>query len=247
MQPYVCDYLNGAPSFLLTSPVSHLLNPADFTPARCSCSRHNFRFLRVLPPGLWSTCLLQAADHGRETLHLLRVLPPGLWSTGLSRAADQGPKTRDTTLAASLAARPVEHRPVTGSGPGAKDQRHYTCCQSCRPACGAPACHGQRTRGQRPETLHLLPVLPPGLWSTGLSRAADQGPKTRDTTLAASLAARPVEHRPVTGSGPGAKDQRHYTCCQSCCPACGAPACYRQQTTDLSHYTCCSISQGTKQ
>ena len=143
MQPYVCDYLNGAPSFLLTSPISHLLNPADFTPARCSCSRHNFRFLRVLPPGLWSTCLLQAvdhgpetlhllrvlppglwstcllqaADHGPETLHLLRVLPPGLWSTGLSRAADEGPKTRDTTLAASLAAQPVEHRPVTGSGP----------------------------------------------------------------------------------------------------------------------------------
>ena len=117
MQPNVFYNLNGAPSFLLTSPISHLLNPADFTPARCSCLRHNFRFLRVLPPGLWSTCLLQAVDHGPETLHLLRVLPPGLWSTGLSRAADEGPKTRDTTLAASLAAQPVEHRPVTGSGP----------------------------------------------------------------------------------------------------------------------------------
>ena len=126
MQPDVGDYLNGAPSILLTSPISHLLNPADFTPARCSCSRHNFRFLRVLLPGLCSTCLSQAADHGPRTT----------------------------------------------------DQRHYTCCESCRPACSAPACHRQRTTDHGPETLHLLRVLLPSLWSTCLSQTGDHGPGT---------------------------------------------------------------------
>ena len=58
------------------------------------------------------------------------------------------------------------------------DQRHCTCCESCRPACGAPACHGQRTRDHGPETPHLLRVLLPSLWSTGLLQAADHGPVT---------------------------------------------------------------------